>query len=490
MKKPNLLSLLIVLALFLSGCVQISQGEPEITATLNEGIPQSDLGREIEIPLLIGNILKQEVAKNTATPSELPDSLTSTAMPTSAPGPSTQALVARMLEQGNCYSSCSESASDVADLLSEGAIYTPLGVDPSGSWLNVLGPASAQGCWVRSSIIDLQFNGLSFNPGDLSSSMLPARSCPAIPTANPEETASKTPDPSETSTPQSSPEANDQTVEKPTRFARLMHDPQWMPWPSRIADPEWPRGFYYDWYPETVPLWLTPKGGDGRVIYSIPWLEYLRAIQPNNEAAVWITRVAAGLFNRGNEFIPILNLDQLEELPIAEGISSGGNVVSVLQIKSGSARIGMLYAGNSPPDFRQINYEKTPWLVTKFTAVSIDGQLGNPGGIDVYFPNLAKLESGYWVDLDRVEMFSALPFSAVIKRQVVVREEPSTRAESIRELSPNKEIVIREYLPQGGNVWGRIDEGWIMLQYQINGFPIFNTTWVMETRPPINPKAD
>src|SRR3972149_10552686 len=90
------------------------------------------------------------------------------------------------------------------------------------------------------------------------------------------------------------------------RFARLMHDPQWMPWPSRMGAPDWPSGFHYNWYPETVPLLGNPKGTKGSVPYSIAWLQYLRELQPSEGAAVWIGPGAAGRFHNGSAFIPIL----------------------------------------------------------------------------------------------------------------------------------------------------------------------------------------
>ena len=269
------------------------------------------------------------------------------------------------------------------------------------------------------------------------------------------------------------------------RFARLMHDPQWMPWPSRIADPDWPSGFFFDWYPETVQLWTRPKGGDGRYTYNKPWLKYLRAIQPDDEAAVWIARVAAGLFNKGNAFIPILKLSQLDEEPVAESISSGGNVVRILEKFNKSGRIEMLYYQDTPPDPSRINYFTRPWLVTKFTAVSIDGQLGNPGGIDVYFPNLTKQREGYWVDMQRVEMFPGLPLCAGVGMHLEVMASPNSNATQIGVLTPGQEIVIREYLPQGSEVWGRMYEGWVLLEFLEDGWPVFATTWEMETRPPM-----
>lgn len=269
------------------------------------------------------------------------------------------------------------------------------------------------------------------------------------------------------------------------RFARLMHDSQWMEWPSRIADPDWPRGFSLDWYPETVPLWTRPRSGDGRVPYNRAWLEYLRALQPNDEAAVWITTIAAGLFNKGNGFIPILDLGELEEKPVAEGISSGGNVVKVWETRSGSARIEMLYLNDGPPDPAEVNYFNTPWLVTKFTSISAEGELGNAGGIDVYFPNVAVEDCGYWVDLKRVEMFPRLPFDAVVSRSTTIRAEPSPSAAAVGSAEPGQALTIHEYMPRASNVWGRTDSGWLLLEYLSGGKPVYTTSWSMATRPPI-----
>lgn len=268
-------------------------------------------------------------------------------------------------------------------------------------------------------------------------------------------------------------------------FARLMHDPQWMPWPSRMQDPDWNPQFHYDWYPETVQLWKNPAGGDGRLPYSREWLEYLRAIQPNDEAAVWIARVAAGLFNKGNDFIPILDLRKLDDPPVAESISSGGNVVRLMEFRNGAARIQMIYFKDPIPSSRAVNYFTTPWLVTKFTSVSIDGELGNAGGIDVYFPNLAKQPEGYWVDMDRIEYFPLLPKCVTVEFDLSVYAEADDESERLGYLAPDQEILILEYLPQGSDVWGRINDGWVLLVFQNKGIPVYPTTWEMETRPPI-----
>jgi hypothetical protein len=268
------------------------------------------------------------------------------------------------------------------------------------------------------------------------------------------------------------------------RFARLMHDPQWMPWPSRIADPDWPSGFHFDRYPETVQLFSGPRGGAGRFAYPKPWLEFLRDLQPNDEAAVWIARIAAGLFNRGNADIPILDLDSLQSEPIAESISSGGNVVRLLETRNGSGRLEMLYFRDDPPDLTAVNYEKTPWLITKFTSVAIDGEIGLAGGIDVYFPNLAKQEDGYWVDMQRVEPFPMLPMCVIADGQVKLYEQPNTSATSVATLDEGQSLALREYLPQGSDVWARTDYGWLRLLYQVDSQPVYPTSWEMDTRPP------
>ncbi len=270
------------------------------------------------------------------------------------------------------------------------------------------------------------------------------------------------------------------------RFARLMHDSQWMPWPSRIANPDWPRGFSLEWYPETVPLWVNPKSGDGSVTYTIEWLEYLRDIQPNDDAAVWIARIAAGLFNKGNPDIPILDLSKLDELPRAEGISSGGNVVLILETRNGSARIKMIDIKENVPDPENFNYSNVPWLITKFTSVSAEGANGNAGGIDVYFPNLANNDCGYWVEMDRVELFPKLPFDAVAQRDIAFFNEASPSSGGSGSLGAGGTIKILEYLPQGSDVWGRTDRGWFLLEYQIQGQPVYTTSWSMQTNPPMD----
>lgn len=273
------------------------------------------------------------------------------------------------------------------------------------------------------------------------------------------------------------------------RFARLMHDPQWMEYPSRMAAPDWPSGFYYDWYPQTVQLWTGPKSGDSRIGYTRPWLEYLRDLQPDAATATWLTRIAAGLFNRaGNQFIPIHDLDSLKQEPVAEGISAGGNVVKALEVRNGSARLEMLYLRDDPPSVEQVNYELTPWLVTKFTSVSIDGDLGNAGGIDTYFPNLAKKADGYWVDLKRVEWFPLLPLCVTAERDLRVHNIPPSTgmAKQLGVIADGSEFTIREYLPQASDVWARTDEGWVLLEYlDAGGVPVYTSTWEMETRPPI-----
>lgn len=276
------------------------------------------------------------------------------------------------------------------------------------------------------------------------------------------------------------------TETRPAAFGRLKHDYQWMDWPSRAANPDWPRGFHLNWYPETVPLWVNPKSGDGKIKYSLEWLIFLRELQPNRNAASWITRIAAGLFNKKNEEIPIFDLLAIEDLPKAEGISSGGNVINILEIQGKSVRIEMIYFRDEVPDPSIINFANTPWLVTKFTSVSLAGEMGNAGGIDVYFPNLSSQKSGYWVDLARVEIFPELPFRAKLNTDLQVYEFPDVRSKKIEEFNNNSNVTVIEYYPRAGNVWGRVTTGWLLLQYQINGHPEFNSNWIMETRPPLN----
>src|SRR5690606_17425166 len=176
----------------------------------------------------------------------------------------------------------------------------------------------------------------------------------------------------------------------------------------------------------------------------------------------------------------------LQDKPVAESISAGGNVVRVLEIRNGSGRIEMLHVADAPPSVDDLNYYSTPWLVTKFTSVSEDGALGNAGGIDVYFPNLSKDEEGYWVDLDRAEFFPYLPLCVTVEEEGMhLYAEASDESDSLGALPIGQSLALREYLPQASDVWGRTDYGWLLLAYQVNGVPVYPTTWEMETRPPI-----
>jgi hypothetical protein len=269
------------------------------------------------------------------------------------------------------------------------------------------------------------------------------------------------------------------------RFARLMHDYQWMEWPSRMQDPEWHSGFHLDWYPQTVQLWPKPKGGDGKIPYSRDWLEYLRDLQPNDSGAVWLARISAGLFNRGQADIPILNLDQLQGQAVAQNISAGGNVVRILQVRNGSGLVETLFYKKAAPSASAVNYQKTPWLVSKFTSISIDGEIGNAGGIDVYFPLLSKDKAGSWVDMDRVEYFPRLPVCVTVKSERNVLAGAGFGSRVVGTLSKGAIVAVLEYMPQGSNVWGRTSQGWILLEYLVDGVPVYPTSWTMETRPPI-----
>ena len=270
------------------------------------------------------------------------------------------------------------------------------------------------------------------------------------------------------------------------RWGRLKHDPQWMEFPSRMADPDWPRTYYLNWYPETVPLYTGPHSGDGQISYSKAWLEYLRDLQPSDAAATWITTISAGLFNRQNQSaIPIFNLDQLKVQPIAESISAGGNVVKIQEIKNGSARIETVRATNKAATPSSLSYQNKPWLVSKFTAVSIDGQLGNAAGRDVYFPILSKPGKNLWVELKRVELFPMLPMCVVLDSGRAVYSAPRT-GNKVTTLAAGQSVTLFEYMPQASNVWARVSNGWILIEYLADdGTPVYPTSWTMKTHPPI-----
>lgn len=258
-----------------------------------------------------------------------------------------------------------------------------------------------------------------------------------------------------------------------TTYARLLHDFQWMSYKSRTVTPGWPG---LPSTPETVPFFKAPKGGKDDVPLDDKWRAYLKELN-SARGYKFIISPPAGWFNRNQ---------------MADSLGFGGNVVEIVEIANGAAKIKRFHYKDNPPPADSWNYEEHPELIHKFTVISPTGQVVNPANdIDVYVFVIGR--GDLYVPLVRVEMFPSLPKDVTVNLSKAfglnVREEPSMSSKVVQKYPARKQVTVSEYALRGSSVWGRTDKGWIALcWYPSNGRPNYYTTWKMKTEPPVAPR--
>lgn len=259
------------------------------------------------------------------------------------------------------------------------------------------------------------------------------------------------------------------------RYARLLHDFQWMPYKSRTITPGW-TGLRST--PETVPLFRGPSySGKDDIKLSKDWLGYLRAIN-TPRGYKFIMWPPAGWFNKNKA---------------ADTLGFGGNVVEVHDTINGFAQVKVFSATTKPPSPTEFNFTLHPELVHKFTVISRKGGVANPAnGIDVYTFLIGR-GGPLYVPLDRMELFPDLPVEVTVNRSLSrldVMEKPREKSKVVEKLNPAKSIVIEEYAPRGVDVWGRCDKGWVQLSVYPKARQLkFFTSWRMKTLPALPPKT-
>lgn len=281
------------------------------------------------------------------------------------------------------------------------------------------------------------------------------------------------------------------------RFARLKHD-------NQVQVRELDRGYNGNYpYPETRPLFSTPAGRrKDDIPYTSRMLEHLVSLQHTKTLALRLTQIGQGHFNRaGNTIfvenfkgqIPIFNLDELPKKPLADPISSGGNLVNVLEDVGHAVKVETIYYRDPLSKIAGMSWHRAPWLFTKHTSVNpSNGAIGLVFGDDAYFPNYSKLRGGLYVSDEWIEYFPSLPRRVTVKvASRLVRSTPDElKSNVVGEVSRGQEVTIHEYAPRGSNVWGRIDEEqWIELLYTRPGIVtegafLYTTNWRMDTQPP------
>lgn len=229
-------------------------------------------------------------------------------------------------------------------------------------------------------------------------------------------------------------------------------------------------------YPETVPLQnASGETGKGVLIpYPENWETWTYRLN-SPEGGNWLFSVGSMLFNK----------DYIDE-PLAESITNGGNVVSILETTPTHARL-KTYRNNLPVPLDGLSFKNRPYLIHK--VVCIKGstlQLYNPSvGLDVYFPLLTKGDNEMWLPLDRLEMFPELGMLvSPVENDFPSYYSPSTESRQHSVYQSSDKFEILDYRLSGCNVWGRIGEReWVILQRNKS----FYTSWRMSTQPPIPP---
>jgi hypothetical protein len=260
-------------------------------------------------------------------------------------------------------------------------------------------------------------------------------------------------------------------IYKGVRYARLLHDYQWMGYKSRTLTPGWP---YLPSTPETVPFYVNAGMGEkDDVRLNNSWDKYLLAL--NGERGYkFISSPPAGWFNLNNA---------------ADSIGFAGNVVEVVTTVKQAAQIKTFHFKNQPPSASSWNFQTHPELIHKFTVITPTGEVINPAtDIDVF--TLVIGRGDLFVPLTRIEFFPTLP--ARVKVQLTKSfgldyyQEPSEKSKKLGKFSTMTSITISEYAPRGTDVWGRTDEGWVQLYtYERNSKQIFTTSWKMNTLPAV-----
>lgn len=264
------------------------------------------------------------------------------------------------------------------------------------------------------------------------------------------------------------------------RYARLMHDFQLEEYGFLRRENK----LFVT--PETVQFNNQPREGKGPALrLPTEWYEFVRAI--NTEAGFRLaTGPSTGWVNEGWG-----NRDT----PLVQSLSMGGNIVIIREVSTNKFGRLRAYRGDeSPPDPQRMNYLETPQYIHKFTCISSNQRIMNPGnGTDAYFPLLGIGE--LWVPMRKVELFPEIPCTIQMRVTSFFRSSPKkSYTNVIGALASGQQLRLIGYAAKASGVWGYVgtDEGkygYVALLWHPNSSSLqYLTSWQMETMPPIPPK--
>ena len=256
-------------------------------------------------------------------------------------------------------------------------------------------------------------------------------------------------------------------------YARLRNDTTTAKWhfKSRSAVP----GYMPPIPPMTVVYNEIRQDGKGRRIrLTSAMKDFLKAINGENykicigAAVAWVDTLSSGV---------------LEAL----ALSFGQNAVEVIEVDGLFTKIKAV-PRSTILSADAYDFQKTPTVVQKFTAITRTGAcVRMAGGKDVYSVLLCQDGQDYvWIETGLLEMFPSL--SRPVQANLLgnnIHAEPVFGSQSIGVITSLKWFTITEYKLTGGQVWGRMAKGWVLL-HNPKAWPVlrYTTSWRMKTSPP------
>jgi hypothetical protein len=203
-------------------------------------------------------------------------------------------------------------------------------------------------------------------------------------------------------------------------------------------------------------------------------------------------RVTNGNINNSDpsQQIDPAELDTLTEMPKFEVLTYVGNTHVIKEITDKGVALQTLDFDATYYDSYKVNY-KTSVYVAKFSAIRADGLLFNmfDPPDDNYMPLVSY--DVFFIPFERAELYPPLGDVIVTSGSGLnIRDLPGIEGEKVGALPYGTRVTLKRYFPTMGNVWGRIEDGWIALRYQpYPGYQTYYepTTWKLETAPPPRP---
>lgn len=171
----------------------------------------------------------------------------------------------------------------------------------------------------------------------------------------------------------------------------------------------WPAARAGYWYPAVEPTFTRPnKGVKVTVKYTKKMIEDLRRMQIDDSAAKALFKINGGYFNvSGNKDLIKLPWPFKSYVPfdakkaVAQGVTSAGNLVKVLQVKGQWTKIATFRPGAKTSALDAMN---RPWMYCTFTSVQVGtGVLGNAcDDRGVIFPLYSKTGEA-WIPTNHLE---------------------------------------------------------------------------------------